>query len=98
MGYSLSVITGFRHQGLKVLFEAGSGRDVRPQHVKRLRLILARLHASQSPKDMNLPGLGLHALKGKHKFHHAVSVSGNWRVTFRFEGADATDVDYTDYH
>ena len=49
-------------------------------------------------EDMALPGFGLHALKGKLKAHHAVSVSGNWRVTFRFERGDARDVDYTDYH
>ena len=47
---------------------------------------------------MNLPGLRLHALRGKHKGHHAVSVSGNWRVTFCFKGPDAVDVDYLDYH
>jgi len=45
-----------------------------------------------------MPGLRLHALKGKLKGHHAVSVSGNWRVTFRFEGPDSVDVDYLDYH
>ena len=47
---------------------------------------------------MALPGLGLHALEGKLKGHHAVSVSGNWRVTFRMESGDARDVDYVDYH
>jgi proteic killer suppression protein len=47
---------------------------------------------------MDLPGLGLHGLKGKLKGHYAVSVSGNWRVTFRFDGQDAMDVDYVDYH
>ena len=92
------MIAGFRHKGLRALFETGSARGVRPEHVKRLRLILARLHASQTPRDMNLPGLRLHALKGNRKGHHAVSVSGNWRVTFRFEGPDAVDVDYMDYH
>jgi proteic killer suppression protein len=98
MGYDEKVIAGFRHKGLKVLFETGSGRGVKPEHLNRLRLILARLHASHSPRDMNLPGLDLHGLKGKLKGHHAVSVSGNWRVTFRFEGPDAMDVDYLDYH
>jgi proteic killer suppression protein len=47
---------------------------------------------------MNLPGLALHTLKGKLGGHCAVSVSGNWRVIFRFEGRDAVDVDYLDYH
>ena len=92
------MIVGFRHKGLRALFKTSSTQGVRPEHVKRLRLILARLHASKLPRDMNLPGLRLHALRGKHKGHHAVSVSGNWRVTFRFEGPDAVDVDYLDYH
>ncbi len=47
---------------------------------------------------MNLPGFRLHALSGTYKGHYAVSVSGNWRVTFRFENEHAVDVDYTDYH
>ncbi len=47
---------------------------------------------------MNLPGLRLHELKGDMKGHYAVSVSGNWRVTFRFEDGTAVDVDYVDYH
>jgi proteic killer suppression protein len=63
-----------------------------------LRLILARLHASEVPGDMALPGLRLHPLKGDMKGFWAVSVSGNWRVVFRFEGKDAYDVDYIDYH
>ena len=92
------MITGIRHKGLRALFETGSTRGVRHEHVKRLRLILARLQASASPTDMNLPGLDLHPLKGKLKGHFAVSVSANWRVTFRFEGIDAVDVDYLDYH
>ncbi len=64
----------------------------------RLRLILARLDASSGPVDMNLPGLGLHPLKGLLKSFWYVSVSGNWRVIFKFENGNATDVDYLDYH
>ncbi len=92
------MIARFRHKGLKALFETGSARGVRPTHANRPRLILARLNASQSPRDMDLPGLALHKLKGKRADHYAVSVSGNWRVTFRFDGQDAVDVDYLDYH
>jgi proteic killer suppression protein len=66
--------------------------------VDRLRLILARLQASTSPGDMALPGLRLHPLKGDLKGYWSVSVSGNWRVIFRFEGEDAYEVDYLDYH
>ena len=66
-------------------------------HVERLRDILAALDLSRGPEGMNLPGFRLHELKGPLKGHWAVSVSGNWRVTFRFEDGAAVDVDYLDY-
>ena len=47
---------------------------------------------------MDLPGLKLHELKGRRKGTWSVSVSGNWRVTFKFNGNDANEVDYEDYH
>jgi proteic killer suppression protein len=92
------MIKGFRHKGLKKLYMTGSRQGVQPEHTSRLRLILARLDASQSPQDMSLPGLDLHPLKGEFKGFWAVSVSGNWRVIFRFEDNNAVDVNYIDYH
>jgi proteic killer suppression protein len=47
---------------------------------------------------MNAPGWKLHPLAGQLKEHWGVCVSGNWRLTFRFEGEDAILVDYQDYH
>jgi proteic killer suppression protein len=61
-------------------------------------LVLGRLAAATSPKDMDLPGLRLHPLKGRLKGRWSVAISGNWRVTFTFEGKDAALVDYEDYH
>jgi len=92
------MIKTFKHKGLRKLFETGNHKGVNPDHVKRLRLILARLDASQSSDDMNLPGLNLHPLHGDLKGFWAVTVSGNWRVIFRFESSNAFDVDYDDYH
>lgn len=92
------MIKSFKHKGLRQLYESGNRKGVKPNHAKRLRLILARLDASISPDDMNLPGLALHPLKGNYKGFWAVSVSGNWRVVFRFEIGNAVDIDYTDYH
>ena len=94
----MAVIKSFRHKGLKKLYDTGSQQGVKPEHANRLRLILARLDASQSPQDMNLPGLNLHALKGKYKGYWTVSVSGNWRVIFQFEDNSAVGIDYLDYH
>lgn len=92
------MIKNFKHKGLKKLYETGSKQGVKPEHATRLRLILARLDASSAPDDMNLPGLGLHSLKGSLKSFWSVSVSGNWRVIFRFENGNAADIDYLDYH
>ena len=92
------MIRGFRHKGLAKFFETGSKARVQAQHAERLRLILGRLSAATSPQDMALPGLGLHPLGGDRKGTWAVSVSGNWRVTFKFVGKDADAVDYEDYH
>lgn len=92
------MIRSFRHKGLQRFFETGSVAGIQPSHAKRLRLILGRLHVSRQPQDMNLPGLRLHALKGGRSGIWAVNVSGNWRLTFRFEGQDAEHVNYEDYH
>lgn len=92
------MIKGFRHRGLERYFTKGTTAGIQAKHGKRIRLILARLHASASARDMNLPGLKLHPLKGKRKGTWDVSVSGNWRITFAFDGADVIEVDYEDYH
>ena len=92
------MIASFRHRGLKALYEGKTARRVAPAHVERLRDILAALDLSRGPEGMNLPGFRLHELKRMLKGHWAVSVSGNWRVTFRFEDGSAVDVDYVDYH
>ena len=68
-------------------------REVR---VEKLRDIPGALDLSQGPEGMNLPGFRLHELKGPLKGRHAVSVSGNWRVTFRFEDGVAVDVGHMD--
>ena len=92
------MIASFRHRGPKAFYEGRTARRVAPEHVAKLRDILAALDLSRGPEGMDLPGFRLHALKGRLKGHYAVSVSGNWRVTFRFEDGAAADVDYVDYH
>ena len=79
-------------------YNTGNTSGVQAIHVKRLRLILTNLDQAEDPNDMDLPGLRLHQLKGGRKGIWSVTVSGNWRVTFRFEGRDAEKVNYEDYH
>ena len=64
----------------------------------RILRLLDRLDAAMKPEDMNLPGYRFHQLKGDRKRAFSVSVSGNWRITFRFEDGDAVDVNLEDYH
>jgi toxin HigB-1 len=92
------MIRSFRHKGLAKFFATGSRAGIQTAHAERLRLILAALNAAVVPRDMGLPGLKLHPLKGGRVGSWSVSVSGNWRITFRFSGKDAVDIDYEDYH
>ena len=92
------MIVSFKHRGLKALYDGRTARRVAPTHVQKLRDILAVLDRSRRPQDVNIPGFRLHPLKGELRGHYAVTVSGNWRVTFRFEEGDVVDVDYLDYH
>jgi len=92
------MIRSFKHKGLELFFNTGRKSGIQSQHAKRLRLILGRLNAAASPDDMNLPGLFLHSLSGRRADTWSVRVSGNWRVTFRFNGEHAVIIDYEDYH
>ena len=96
--YIVVVIKSFRHKGLKQFFETGTVKGIPPALSVRLRLILSALDAAERPQDMNTPGWKLHPLRGNLAGHWAVSVNGNWRMIFVFEGSDAVLVDFLDYH
>ncbi|HEV6964163.1 type II toxin-antitoxin system RelE/ParE family toxin [Roseateles sp.] len=92
------MIKTFAHKGIEAFFLKGSKAGIQAAHAPRLARQLAHLNQAQSAQDMNIPGWRLHPLSGKLEGHWAVSVSGNWRLTFRFEDGDAILVDYQDYH
>jgi len=92
------MIRSIRHKGLSRLFEEDDHSGVNPEHVEKLRDILATLHAAPAVTHMDLPGFRLHPLKGERKGFWAVTVRANWRVIFRFTEGHAEDVDYVDYH
>ena len=89
------VIKTFRHKGLAALFETGNARKVQPKHAKRLNLILTALNAATQAAQMAMPGMRFHPLHGDR---YSVWVDENYRVTFRFQGGHAYEVDYEDYH
>ena len=92
------MIVSFRHKGLKLLYEKGDRRRITSEYADKVERILARLDEATEPANMDLPGFRLHPLKGDLAGYWSVSVSGNWRIVFRFEGVHARDVDLTDYH
>ena len=93
------MITGFRHKGLEAFYRTGTVKGIQPAHARKLEMILAALDMATEPEDLSLSALRLHPLKkGDLKGHWSVWVNGNWRVTFRFVGADIELVDYQDYH
>ncbi|QFY89741.1 type II toxin-antitoxin system RelE/ParE family toxin [Magnetovirga frankeli] len=92
------MIKRFKHKGLQSFFETGSRSGIRPDHAPRLARQLRQLNDASSPQEMNMPGWRLHPLAGDLAGHWSVTVNGNWRMTFVFEGEDAVLVDYRDYH
>jgi proteic killer suppression protein len=92
------MIKSFTHKGLEKFFHNDDRSRTSANHASKLARILDRLDASIGPQDMKLPGYRLHSLSGREKGTWAVWITGNWRVTFQFEGPDAVAVDYGDYH
>ena len=92
------MIRQFRHRGLRRLFEDDDRRGLDARLVEKIRRVLARLDHATRPEQMGLPGWRLHPLKGELAGFWSITISANWRLVFRFDGADATDVDLVDYH
>ena len=90
------MIQSFRHKGLKRFYESGFTAGIQAAHAKKLRMQLAALDTSTVIEDMDLPGFGLHALKGQDKGRWAISVNGNWRLPFAFREGNAFVLDVED--
>ena len=92
------MIVSFEHKGLERFYKTGSKSGIQPVHAPRLSLILSLLDIAKSADDMNVPGFGLHPLKGDLRGYFSVKVSGNWRLIFKPNGENMELVDYLDYH
>jgi len=92
------MIKSFKHKGLKKFFESGITKGIQAEHAKKLRMQLAALDTASNIEDVDIPGYQLHKLKGNLNGRWAISVNGNWRVTFDFTDSNAYIVNYEDYH
>ena len=92
------MIVSFEHKGLERFYKTGSKSGIQPVHAPRLSLMLSLLDIAKSADDMNVPGFGLHPLKGDLRGYFSVKVSGNWRLIFKPNGENMELVDYLDYH
>ena len=92
------MIRTYRSKALQRFVEQGVASKLSVPNVRRLERILTELDHAREPQDMNGPGLRFHGLKGQDKGRYAVDASGNWRITFGWDGKDAVDVDLEDYH
>jgi proteic killer suppression protein len=96
--YTCFVIKSFQHKGLERFFRRGETKGILAQHVGRVQRILDLLDDASDPQELKIPGMFLHPLKGDRKGQWAMSVSGNWRITFAFDGEDVIVVNLEDYH
>ena len=93
------MIGSFRHKGLKEFFETGKKRGIPPPELSaRIARRLDVLEAAQQIGDIDAHGFALHKLKGERQNEWSISVSGNWRLTFRFVNDEVLDINLEDYH
>jgi proteic killer suppression protein len=96
--HGTSMIKSVRHKGIKAFFETGTTKGIRADHAKRLARILPVLDRAMDAGDIDMPGWRPHPLKGDLTTYWSITVSGNWRLIFRFDNGDVELLDYLDYH
>jgi len=93
------MIVSIAHKGLKLLWEKDDPSKIPASHVEKIRRILMTLDTVKTLETLRqIPGYKLHALKGNLKKFWSVTVTGNYRVIFRFEKGKVNDVNFIDYH
>ncbi|MCT2385149.1 type II toxin-antitoxin system RelE/ParE family toxin [Erwinia pyrifoliae] len=92
------MITSFKHKGLKKFFMKADRSGIEQKLVSRIKTRLTVIDAAETLEAIDLPGYDLHPLKGERADIWSISVSGNWRMTFRFVDGDAEILNLEDYH
>ena len=92
------MIRRFQHRGLKILYDKDNRRGVSAEHVEKTARVLARLDVVMLPEQLGLPGFGLHRLEGDLAGYWSIAIREDWRIIFRFDQGNTTDVDLVEYH
>ena len=92
------LIGRFRHRGLKTLYQDDDASGVSAASAAKIKRILAALEFADDLSQLTTPGWRVHPLKGNRPGVYSITVTANWRITFRMEGKTITDIDYDDYH
>jgi toxin HigB-1 len=92
------MIQSFRHKGLEQFYAVGEGRRLPPDMLPRIRTLLHALGNAKDVEELSVASYRLHQLKGGLRGFWSLTVRANWRIIFKFDGGDAFDVDFLDYH
>jgi toxin HigB-1 len=92
------VIGTFRNKALRLLWERNDASGVNPNALTRIKRILSILDAAENIRDLDVPGFRFHALKGVRPMRYSMRVTGNWRITFEWQGKIANLIEFEDYH
>ena len=92
------MIKNIRHRGLKELFNTGSSRRIGQRYKERAIRKLDALNQAVTPQELNIPGFDFHKLENTNPERYSIHVNGNYCITFGWDGDNAIDVDFEDYH
>lgn len=87
-----------KNKNLKRLVSEDDARGIQESWLPRVKRILAALNVATSPAELDVPGWHWHQLKGNRKGVYSVRVTGNWRITYKWDDDGPFHVDLEDYH
>ena len=89
------------HRGLRRFIERDDPSGLPPAVVEKVRNILTFLQDMDDAQELrDVPSWKVHQLTGDRKGTWSLSVTRNWRITFRIdsENEEILDLNYEDYH
>lgn len=92
---------GFDHKGLKALYHDDNAKGVPAAMLGKIQRLLTAMDGARELDDLKVfPGWRLHPLQGDLAGYWSLTVTGNWRIIFRYdEDTNAVSkVDLVDYH